>query len=60
MRKIEDYKNHARDCRAMARISTNEDHRQGLIQMAEIWESLAADRMAQTVRQQRIKVLDAN
>jgi hypothetical protein len=44
----------------MARISTNEDHRQGLIQMAEIWESLTADRMAQTVRQQRIKVLDAD
>src|SRR4051812_34373590 len=59
MRKIEDYKNHAHDCRAMARISTNEEHRQGLIQMAEIWESLAADRIAQTMRQQRIKVLDA-
>ena len=42
----------------MARNTTNEDQREGLLQMAETWESLAKDRMAQIERQKRIGDLD--
>jgi hypothetical protein len=54
MTKFEDYKKHAEDCRTMARNTTNEEQRQGLLKMAETWESLAADRAAQMARQKRI------
>ena len=58
MRKVEDYKRHADECRAMARGTTNENQRQGLLRMAETWESLAKDRLAQIERQKRIGELD--
>ncbi len=34
---------YARECRDMARAMTREDQRAALIQMAEAWESLAAE-----------------
>jgi hypothetical protein len=58
MRKVEDYKRHAEECRAMARSTTNDDQRQGLLRMAETWESLAADRVGHMARQRRIGALD--
>ena len=58
MRKVDDYKKHAEECRTMARNTVNEEHRQGLLQMAETWESLAEDRIAQIARQRRIGELD--
>jgi hypothetical protein len=58
MRKVEDYRKHANECRTMARNTTNEDQRQGLLKMAETWESLAKDRLAQMERQKRIGDLD--
>jgi hypothetical protein len=54
MTKFEDYKKHAADCRAMARNTTNEEQRQGLLKMAQTWEGLASDRAAQMARQKRI------
>ena len=42
----------------MARSTTNEEQRQGLLRMAETWESLASDRAAQIERQKRIGKLD--
>jgi hypothetical protein len=58
MKKVEDYRAHAEECRAMARNTTNEEQRQGLVKMAETWESLASDRLAQIAREKRLKALN--
>jgi hypothetical protein len=58
MRKIEDYRKHAEECRLMLARSRTEDERQMLLNMAATWESLARDREEQIARQQRIKQLD--
>ena len=42
--KANQYREHAKDCRALARTARTPEHRQMLIIMAETWESLAADR----------------
>jgi hypothetical protein len=53
MRKIEDYE----QCQVMARNTSNEEQRIGLMRMAETWEGLARDRHAQLARQKRIDAL---
>ena len=58
MRKIEDYRKHAEECRLMLARSRTEDERQMLLNMAATRESLARDREDQIARQQRIKQLD--
>ena len=58
MNKAEDYKRHAEECRTMARNTNSEEQRQGLIQMAAVWEGLATDHLAQIERQKRIAALD--
>jgi hypothetical protein len=55
MRKAEDYRKHAEQCRAMARNIMHEVTRQALIEMAETWESLASDHKARIAQQQRIE-----
>ena len=59
MRKIEDYRKHAEECRLMLARSRTEDERQMLLNMAATWESLARDREDQMARQERLKELDA-
>ena len=54
MRKIEEYKQHANECRQLATASSNEESRRQLLGMAETWENLARDRDAQIARQKRI------
>ena len=44
MKKAIEYRQHAQECRALARFAQNEEHRVQLIKMAETWEKLAADR----------------
>ena len=58
MRKIEDYRKHAEECRLMLARSRTEEERQMLLNMAATWESLARNREDQIARQQRIKQLD--
>jgi len=58
MKKVEDYKRQAAECRAMARVAANEEQRQGLLAMAETWDGLAANRVTQVERQKRIDALD--
>jgi hypothetical protein len=58
MKKVEDYKRQADECRAMARATSNEEQRQGLLAMAETWDGLAANRTTQVERQKRIDALD--
>ena len=58
MRKVEDYKKHAEECRQLARTAAKEEHRQGLLKMAETWDGLAQERAAQIARQERISALE--
>jgi hypothetical protein len=51
MLKATEFRQHAAECRAMARTIHNDDYRQQLLKMAEIWDSLAAERE----RMQRLK-----
>ncbi|KAA2241136.1 hypothetical protein [Salinarimonas soli] len=44
MEKLNDYRGHARECRRLATLTSREDHRAALIQMAETWEQLAIER----------------
>ena len=54
MRKAEEFRDHADECRKMARSTSNEDHRQQLLKMAEIWDSLAKEReRMESKKQQR-------
>jgi hypothetical protein len=60
MKKIEEYLKHAEECRAMARNTTNEEQRLGLLTMAETWEGLAKERRAQIDRAKRIDEIEAS
>lgn len=59
VRKVEDYKKHAEECRVMATKASTEEHRQMLLKMVDTWESLARDRLEQIARQKRIVSLDS-
>ena len=60
MRKVEEYKKHAQECRQLATASSNEESRIQLLEMAETWEALARDRAEQIAREKRIMALEAN
>jgi hypothetical protein len=45
MKKASEYREHARECRALAAQMLAEEQRQQLLQMADHWEKLAEDRM---------------
>ena len=59
MKKAEDYRVHAEECRHLATQGTA-SAREQLLKMAETWESLAADREKELARQERIKALEVN
>jgi hypothetical protein len=44
MKKSDEYRQHAEECRALARKAQNEEQRAQLLKMAEAWESFAAER----------------
>ena len=44
MRKIQDYKKHAEECRQLARKTAPGEHRDQLLNMAQTWEALATER----------------
>lgn len=44
MKKASEYRAHARECRILAAGMESEEHRAQLLQMADHWEQLAADR----------------
>ena len=58
MRKVDEYRRHADECRQLANRSSNEETRSQLLQMAETWEGLARDREEQIARQERITALE--
>ncbi|MGA0607906.1 hypothetical protein ACO2Q0_18095 [Phenylobacterium sp. VNQ135] len=49
MKKASEYRAHAQECRALAAAMDSEEQRRQLLEMAEHWDQLAADR-AQLVR----------
>jgi hypothetical protein len=54
MRKAVEFRQHAAECRALARTIQKEDHRQQLLKMADIWESLATEReRLQTIKDRK-------
>jgi hypothetical protein len=54
MKKVEDYRQHAQECRLLGSRARSPDESAMLMDMADTWESLAADRAAQIARQQRL------
>jgi hypothetical protein len=44
MKKSKKYREHAEECRALARNAPNEEQRRQLLELAESWGSLALDR----------------
>jgi hypothetical protein len=58
MKKAEEYRAHATECRQLA-TKGDAAAREQLLKMADTWESLAIDREADIARQERIKALEA-
>jgi hypothetical protein len=52
MQKTIDFKEHADECRRLAAITSNHEHRAALIKMAETWETLATERSQRFLRQE--------
>ena len=44
MRKLQDYRQHAEECRAIARKTASPEQREQLLKMAETWDALASER----------------
>ena len=47
MKKAQDYRNHAEECRALARKSRTDEERRQLLTMAATWDGLATEREQQ-------------
>jgi hypothetical protein len=58
MKKVEDYRVHAADCRSMANRARSDDEKAMLMNMAATWESLAVNREAHIARQKRMGELE--
>ena len=54
MKKIEEYRAHADECRTLARRSKTQDDRDMLLNMAATWEKLADGRAKTIETQQRL------
>ena len=58
MSKIPEYRQHAKECRGLAKTVRSPQHRDMLINMAATWESLAADRIKTAEGLERIANLE--
>jgi hypothetical protein len=58
MKKVEDYRAHAEECRSLADRARSDEEKAMLMNMAATWESLAVDREAHIVRQRRMAELE--
>jgi hypothetical protein len=57
MQRVEDYRNHAEECRTMARRARSPHERDMLLNMARTWDDLATHRVEQIARKKRIAAL---
>jgi hypothetical protein len=58
MRKVDEYRRHAAECRQLAGAASNPETRRQLLDMADTWDGLARDRQEQLARDERINALD--
>ena len=58
MKKADEYRAHAAECRQLAARAADERAREQLLTMAETWDSLAIEREKQLERVERVKKLD--
>jgi len=58
LKKASEYKEHAKECRQLARTAVSPEHKAMLEQMAQTWESLARDRLERIARARRISELE--
>jgi hypothetical protein len=56
VKKVEDYRAHANECRLMADRARSPEEKAMLMNMATTWDSLATDRAAHIARQRRLAV----
>jgi hypothetical protein len=54
MKKVSEYKEHAEECRALARTSKSAEHREMLLNMAATWDALADSRLKSTASHGRV------
>ena len=58
MKKVADYRQHAEECRVMARRAGSAAHRDMLFNMAATWDSLAEERIKSAERMARMAKLE--
>ena len=58
MRKVSEYRQHAKECRGLANQSRSPEHRQMLLNIAATWELLANDRIKTAEGLERIAKLE--
>jgi hypothetical protein len=58
LKKSSEYREHARDCRLLARTALTAEHRLMLENMARTWDLLAEEREDRLRRQQRLAELE--
>jgi hypothetical protein len=58
MRKVSEYRQHARECRSLAKTARFSQHREILLNMAAAWETLANDRIKTAEGLERIAKLE--
>jgi hypothetical protein len=56
--KVSEYRQHAKECRGLAKRSGSPEHRNMLLDIAATWESLAKDRIKTTEGLERIANLE--
>jgi hypothetical protein len=55
MQKVEDFRKHAEECRALANRSRSSGERNMLLNMACTWDDLAKTRLSQLAQEKRMK-----
>ena len=54
MRRVKEYMEYARECRALAATLSNPDHKRALEEMADTWSQRAAELKAQLMRESHL------
>ncbi len=58
MKKASEYRQHAEECRDLARRAKEAEHRDMLLNMAATWDSLAAERLLASARRQHMETFE--
>ena len=55
MKQASEYRQHARDCRALAKRMSDSEQREQLLKIAQTWDKLAAEQEARTRRHEQVQ-----